>query len=109
MVARLRQLVTVSLETGFFEGSEAGTATILPVIRRFQDRHGIGNMVVVAGSGMLPAGNLGDLNDTGLGSITSSRTMKAPTGLEPHFCWFSVPGGSSVCRRHGFPRGCCVS
>ena len=53
------------LEIGCFEGSKAEKLTILPVIRQFQDRHGIEAMVVVADAGMLPAANLDDLDGRG--------------------------------------------
>ena len=75
------------LEIGCFEGSKAEKHTILPVIRRFQARHGIEAMVVVADAGMLSAANLDDLDEEGLGFIAGSRVTKAPAGLEPHFRW----------------------
>ena len=70
------------LEIGCFEGDKAEKHTILPVIRQFQGRHGLGAMVVVADAGMLSAANLDDLDDAGLGFIVGSRVTKAPVDLE---------------------------
>jgi len=75
------------LEIGCFEGNQAEKLTILPVIRQFQARHGLGAMVVVADAGMLSAANLADLDDAGLGFIVGSRVTKAPVDLESHFRW----------------------
>jgi hypothetical protein len=75
------------LEIGCFEGSRAETLTLLPVIRQFQSRHGIQNMVVVADAGMLSATNLRELDEAGFGFIVGSRTTKAPIDLASHFRW----------------------
>ena len=75
------------LEIGCFEGDKAEKLTILPVIRQFQDRHGLEGVVVVADAGMLSAANLDDLDDAGLGFIVGSRVTKAPVDLESHFRW----------------------
>jgi transposase len=75
------------LEIGCFEGSKAETATIIPVVKQFQDRHHLADMVVVADAGMLSAANLADLNDAQLRFIVGSRVTKAPLDLESHFRW----------------------
>jgi Transposase DDE domain len=75
------------LEIGCYEGDKADKHTILPVIRQFQARHGIEAMVVVADAGLLPAANLDDLDEAGLGFIAGSRVTKAPVDLESHFRW----------------------
>ena len=75
------------LEIGCYEGSKAEKHTILPVVRQFQERHGIEGMVVVADAGMLSADNLDDLDGEGLGFIVGSRVTKAPVDLESHFRW----------------------
>jgi len=75
------------LEIGCFEGNKAEKHTILPIVRQFQARHGIGDMVVVADAGMLSAANLAELDDAGLGFIVGSRTTKAPIDLASHFRW----------------------
>jgi Transposase DDE domain len=75
------------LEIGCFEGNKAEKLTILPVIRQFQARHGLGAVVVVADAGMLSAANLADLDEAGLGFIVGSRVTKAPVDLESHFRW----------------------
>lgn len=75
------------LEIGCFEGNRAETATILPVIKQFQARHNIADMVVVADAGMLSAGNLKELEEAGLRFIVGSRVTKAPKDLESHFRW----------------------
>jgi hypothetical protein len=75
------------LEIGCFEGNKAEKHTILPIIKQFQARHGIENMVVVADAGMLSAANLAELDAAGLGFIVGSRVTKAPIDLASHFHW----------------------
>jgi hypothetical protein len=75
------------LEIGCWEGNKAETATMLPIIRQFQERHSIEGMVVVADAGMLSAGNLKDLDEAGLRFIVGSRATKAPADLASHFRW----------------------
>jgi hypothetical protein len=75
------------LEIGCFEGNKAETLTIVPIVKAFQERHGITDMVVVADAGMLSAGNLRDLDEAGLRFIVGSRVTKAPADLASHFRW----------------------
>jgi hypothetical protein len=75
------------LEIGCFEGNKAETLTIVPIVKQFQARHGLADMVVVADAGMLSSNNLKDLDDAGLRFIVGSRAVKAPKDLEPHFRW----------------------
>ena len=75
------------LEIGCFEGNKAETTTIIPIIKAFQARHGIADMVVVADAGMLSAGNLRELDEANLRFIVGSRVTKAPLDLESHFRW----------------------
>ncbi len=75
------------LEIGCFEGNRAETLTILPIIKQFQDRHDIADMVVVADAGMLSATNLKDIDEAGLRFIVGSRVSKAPADLASHFRW----------------------
>jgi hypothetical protein len=75
------------LEIGCFEGNKAETSTILPIIRQFQERHDLVDMVVVADAGMLSATNLKELDEAGLRFIVGSRVTKAPVDLESHFRW----------------------
>ena len=75
------------LEIGCFEGNKAETLTIVPIVRAFQQRHGITDMVVVADAGMLASGNLRELDDAGLRFIVGSRVTKAPNDLASHFHW----------------------
>ncbi|MFP3398333.1 IS1634 family transposase [Brevibacterium sp. SIMBA_078] len=75
------------LEIGCFEGAKAETHTIIPVIKAFQDRHGVTDMVVAADAGMLSAKNLKELDDAGLRFIVGSRQTKAPHDLATHFRW----------------------
>ena len=62
-----------SLEIGYFEGSKAETHTLIPVIKAFQERHHVTDMVVAADAGMLSAENLKELDDAGLRFIGGSR------------------------------------
>ncbi len=75
------------LEVGCFEGNQAETATILPIIRAFQERHGLADMVIVADAGMLSASNLKELDAAHLRFIVGSRAAKAPNDLASHFRW----------------------
>ena len=75
------------LEIGCFEGNKAETHTIIPVIKRFQDRHQVSDMVVAADAGMLSAKNLKELDDAGLRFIVGSRQVKAPHDLATYFRW----------------------
>ena len=43
------------LEIGCWEGNTAETTTMIPIIRQFQERHSLSDMVVVADAGMLSA------------------------------------------------------
>jgi len=75
------------LEIGCFEGNKAETLTILPIIKQFQARHQLSDMVVVADAGMLSATNLAELDAAGLRFIVGSRVTKAPADLASHFRW----------------------
>jgi hypothetical protein len=75
------------LEIGCFEGNTAETTTIIPIVEQFQQRHGLGDMVIVADAGMLSASNLRELDEAGLRFIVGSRVTKAPKDLESHFRW----------------------
>jgi len=75
------------LEIGCFEGNKAETLTIVPIVKVFQQRHDITDMVVVADAGMLSSTNLRDLDDAGLRFIVGSRVTKAPNDLASHFHW----------------------
>jgi hypothetical protein len=73
------------LEVHLFEGNTAETTTILPVLKKFQERHGVTGMVVVADAGMLSANNLNEIEDAGFSFIVGSRITKAPYDLADHF------------------------
>jgi hypothetical protein len=75
------------LEIGCWEGNTAETTTMIPIVRQFQARHSLSDMVVVADAGMLSAGNLKDLDEAGLRFIVGSRSTKAPADLASHFRW----------------------
>jgi len=73
------------LEVHEFEGNTAETVTLLPVLRAFQTRHDVDDVVVVADAGMLSAANLNALEDAGFRFIVGSRISKAPYDLAEHF------------------------
>lgn len=75
------------LQIGCFEGNKAETATIIPIVKAFQDRHNLADMVVVADAGMLSASNLRELDEANLRFIVGSRVVKAPLDLASHFRW----------------------
>lgn len=75
------------LEISCFAGNKAETHTLIPVIKAFQDRHNLADMVVVADAGMLSASNLRELQEASLRFIVGSRATKAPIDLASHFRW----------------------
>ncbi len=75
------------LEIGCYEGNKAETTTIIPIVKQFQARHDLADMVVVADAGMLSASNLKELDEANLRFIVGSRVTKAPKDLESHFRW----------------------
>ena len=75
------------LEIGCFEGNKAETATIIPIVKAFQKRHSIEDMVVVADAGMLSSSNLRELDEANLRFIVGSKVTKAPKDLASHFRW----------------------
>ncbi len=75
------------LEVGCFQGNMAETLTILPMVRQFQERYDLADVVVVADAGMLSATNLKALEEAGLFFIVGSRQTKAPLDLANHFHW----------------------
>lgn len=68
-------------------GDKAETATIVPIVKAFQARHSVADMVVVADAGMLSAANLKELDEANLRFIVGSRMTKAPIDLASHFRW----------------------
>lgn len=75
------------LEIGCFEGDKAETSTIIPIVKAFQERHQVADMVIVADAGMLSAANLKAINDAQLRFIVGARLAKAPFDLAKHFHW----------------------
>ena len=75
------------LEIGCFEGNHAETRTIVPIVKQFQERHHLADMVVVADAGMLSTTNLKALDEAHLRFIVGSRQVKAPGDLATHFHW----------------------
>ncbi len=75
------------MEIGCYEGNKAEQATIIPIVKQFQDRHCIEDTVVVADAGMLSAANLAALEEANLRFIVGSRAAKAPLDLASHFRW----------------------
>lgn len=73
------------LEVSAFEGNKGETLTLVPVLKAFQERHGVTDLIVVADAGMLSAANLNALEDAGFGFIVGSRITKAPYDLAEHF------------------------
>ncbi len=75
------------LEIGCFEGNKAETATIIPIVEQFAQRHDLADIVIVADAGMLSATNLRELDEAHLRFIVGSRMTKAPIDLASHFRW----------------------
>src|SRR5690625_124816 len=79
------------LEIHSFAGNTAETHTILPVLKAFQTRHQIADMVVVADAGMLSDVNLSDIDAANLRFIVGSRQTKAPKDLAKQFAYHPEP------------------
>lgn len=60
---------------------------MIPIVKDFQNRHGVTDMVIVADAGMLSAANLKELDDAGLRFIVGSKQTKAPNDLATFFTW----------------------
>ncbi len=73
------------LAVHLFEGNKAETKTLIPVLKAFQDAHGVLDLIVVADAGMLSAANLLALQDAGLSFIVGSRAAKTPYDLAERF------------------------
>jgi transposase len=73
------------LEVAMFEGNQAETKTLVPVIEQFSARHNIKDLVVVADSGMLSAANLNALEDANYRFIVGSRQSRVPYDLSDYF------------------------
>jgi hypothetical protein len=61
-----------------FEGNQAETKTILPVIEAFQSQHGLSKVTVVADAAMMSSANLAALAEKGYTYIVGSRMHKVP-------------------------------
>lgn len=57
------------------------------MIKAFQERHQVPDMVVVADVGMLSATNLQALDDAGLRFMVGSRQIRTPVDLAGYFHW----------------------
>lgn len=84
---RLEPQITVGLLTDAtgaplmvegFEGNKAETRTMLPVIQRFAEAHGIVDVTVVADAGMLSETNLKDIEDAGWTFIVGGKLPDIP-------------------------------
>ena len=84
---RLEPQITVGLLTdaaGFplmvqaFEGNQAETTTMLPVLRSFMTAHGLEDVTVVADAGMISAGNQEAIEDAGLSFILGAKIPYVP-------------------------------
>jgi Transposase DDE domain len=86
------------LEVAMFQGNQAETKTLVPVIEQFRARHAIGDLVVVADAGMLSAANLNALEDAGCRFIVGSRQSRVPYDLGDHFERHGnyVPDGATI-------------
>lgn len=67
------------LEIGCFEGNKAETATIVPIVEQFQQRHQIANVIVVADAGKL---SLIEPRDLGQGGLEVHRRVPSHEGAQ---------------------------
>lgn len=100
---RLEPQITVGLLTDAsgaplmvegFEGNRAETRTMIPVIRRFVEAHGIVDVTVVADAGMLSEANLKQVEDAGWTFIVGGKLPDIPYAISE---WLKDnPGGEPV-------------
>ncbi|MDR1523420.1 MAG: IS1634 family transposase [Endomicrobium sp.] len=90
---RLEPQIIVGLlvnEKGFplaissFEGNQAETKTIIPVLKEFKRNCGIKNITVVSDAAMLSAENLDILEEDGFKFIVGSRLAKTPYAIKEY-------------------------
>lgn len=87
------------------EACTAETTTILPVLQKFQERHGITGMVVVADAGLLPRSR----------SSPPAKAPRTPAPTAACACASAVTvfagadGGGSVASVNERPGGCCAA
>lgn len=72
------------LEVQSFEGNKAETKTIIPVVEAFVERHGLGNVTIVADAAMLSAQNLTELERLGCTYVVGSRIAKTPYAIDEY-------------------------
>jgi hypothetical protein len=77
------------LEIHLFEGNEAETKTLIPVLEAFTKRHGVRDTIVVADAGMLSAANLNALEDAGFSFIVGSRITRSSMFFQGPKLWTS--------------------
>lgn len=67
-------------EMGCFESNKGETLTMSLIVKGFEDRHGVNDMILIADAGMLSAGNLTALDDAWLRFIVGSLIAKDDFG-----------------------------
>ena len=87
---RLEPQITVGLLTDAtgaplmvegFEGNRAETRTMIPVIQRFVEAHGIVDVTVVADAGMLSEANLKNIEDAGWTFVVGGKLPDIPYAI----------------------------
>ena len=94
-----------------FEGNRFEGKTLLPVLRRIQERYQLGKPVVVADAGMLSKGNLATLKKEGYPFIVAARLRNEPAAMQEQILKRrkALQSGQAVVMDHGDGRRLVVS
>jgi hypothetical protein len=105
---RLEPQITIGLLTdqrGFplmvsaFEGNKAETTTMIPTIQAFRAAHGLTDITVIAGAGMVSAGNQQAIEAAGLSFILGARLPDVPYAVRK---WRQDHPGEAIPDGHVF-------
>ena len=79
------------LEIQSYEGNKAEVKTIIPILSRFREKHGLENITVTADAAMLSSGNIAELEELGYHYIIGSRLSKTPYEIKEHLVGKDAP------------------
>lgn len=78
-----------------FEGNKFEGHTMLPVIDAFKERYKLGQLVIIADSGLLSADNINELNNKGYEFILGARIKSEPNAIKKKITSLQLQDGKS--------------